>query len=169
MATFSVHTTGAPYSDIKPCGRVFRSPHRLRPVLVRISAPWLGLAARAAGILAIVALAVAVGAPPLPVAGGVVAFMLSMAMEACQFRRRSLARRGFQLADVVEASRTPSGRYPLPGPQLLGQVPEPSRSGRFRAVIQRVENVGLFERGSSSVSRDHRLWVREPALGSKSF
>ncbi len=97
MATFSVHTRGAPDSEITLVREGFSlTAFIFGPFWFAVQRAWLGLAAWMAGMLTIVALAAAVGAPPLPVAGASVAFMLLMAMEACQFRRRSLTRRGFQ-------------------------------------------------------------------------
>ena len=149
MATFSVHTRGAPYSDIKLVREGFSlTAFVFGPFWFAFQRAWLGLAAWAAGILAIVALAVAVGAPPLPVAGGVVAFMLLMAMEACQFRRRSLARRGFKLADVVEASRRHEADIRFLARSFSDRSQSGAAPGVSRPSSQRVENVGLFLNGA---------------------
>ena len=99
-------------------------------------------------MLTIVALAAAVGAPPLPVAGASVAFMLLMAMEACQFRRRSLTRRGFKLADVVEASRRHEADIRFLARSFSGRSQGGALPGASRPPSQRVETVGLFLNGA---------------------
>jgi Protein of unknown function (DUF2628) len=149
MATFSVHTRGAPDSEITLVREGFSvTAFIFGPFWFAFQRAWLGLAAWVGGMLTIIALAAAVGAPPLPVAGAIVAFMLLMALEACQFRRRSLARRGFKLADVVETSRRNEADIRFLARSLSGQAQGGALPGASRPQSQRVETVGLFLNGT---------------------
>jgi hypothetical protein len=148
MAIYSVHTTDAPGATTLVREGFSLPAFVFGPFWFAWRRAWLGATAWLIGSLSIAGLAVLAGAPPLVTMTAIVAFMFLMGLEACQFRRRSLARRGFVLADVVEASGRQDAEIRFHARGLSGQAQPAAQPGASRPPSQRVETVGLFLNGA---------------------
>lgn len=149
MATYSVHTKDASAGDLTLVRDGFCLPAFLfGPFWFAWRRAWLGATIWVLGVAGIGVLTAATGAPELPAAAATVAFMLLMAMEAGQFRRRALTRRGYKLADVVEARGRNEADIRFLARSISQRTRNEAQPGVHRLPPQRVENVGLFLNGT---------------------
>lgn len=149
MATYSVHTGDAPEGEIKLVREGF-SPTALLfgPFWFAWSRAWLGLAVWLAGASAILAAAIALNAIGAPLIAALAVFILLMALEASQFRRRSLLRRGFAVADFVEAADREEAEIRYLARRVSNQERRDVPPSTHRLQPQRTEAVGLFLSGA---------------------
>lgn len=148
MATFSVHTGDAPDSSLTLVRDGFSLPALLLgPLWFVWTRAWLGafLWVLGVGIVAAVGAARWVGVEAALAAA--LSLHMFMALEASEFRRRSLIRRGRRLADIVDARnraeaeiRYLARRFAASNQNMSQPVP--------RAQGQRAEAVGLFLNGA---------------------
>lgn len=149
MATYSVHTRDAPEGEIKLV-RERLSPTALLfgPFWFAWIRAWLGLAIWLAGVSAIIAAATALNATGETLAAALAVFIILMALEAPQFRRRSLHRRGFAVADFVEAADRGEAEIRYLARRLSKHSPQHLSASAHRLQPQRTEAVGLFLSGA---------------------
>ncbi|MFN3890043.1 MAG: DUF2628 domain-containing protein [Beijerinckiaceae bacterium] len=140
MASFSVLTRDAPASlSLVRDGFSF-SAFIFGPFWFAWTRAWLGFVMWIAGAAAIITISRVMGMGAELIAGAIFTFTLLMALEASEFRRRSLVRRGYRLVDVVEAhsgneaevrflarrySEAPVGAPGSPAPRLAPYRAEP--------------------------------------------
>ncbi len=109
---------------------------------------WLGFFCWLIGILSIVAVYVALNLGAEIALLAVFAFMLLMGLEASEFRLRSLLRRGYRFADVVEAQNVNEAEIRYLARHLSTRSPAAPASLPARMTPHRAEPVGLFLNGT---------------------
>lgn len=109
---------------------------------------WLGVFGWLIGVVSIIAVCVALGLGGEIALGAVFAFMLLMGLEASEFRLRSLLRRSYRLADVVEAQNVNEAEIRYLARHLSRRAPGVSANLPARMTPQRAEPVGLFLNGT---------------------
>jgi hypothetical protein len=148
MASYSVLTKDAP-ADLALVREGFTFfAFLLGPIWFAWKRAWLGAAVTIAGILSITALFVAVGAAPGALAAAIIAFMLLMGLEAPEFIRRALVRRGYQVADVVVCNNWNEAEVRFLARRLSAQQSGDALNRHSRVPSHRAETVGLFFNGS---------------------
>lgn len=148
MASYGVLTKDAPIGmELVREGFSF-SAFLFGPLWFAGSRAWLGATVWIIGAASIAALSVAFAAGAGALLMAIVTFMFLMGLEASEFRRRSLIRRGYRLADIVEAHdrneaqvRFLARRFSAPA---AGGPPNPHP----RLSPHRAETVGLFLNGT---------------------
>jgi hypothetical protein len=148
MASFSVLTRDAPTSlSLVRDGFSF-SAFLLGPVWFAWSRAWLGFVVWIAGVGAIIAVSWVAGLSPGVVVAAILAFMFLMGLEACEFRRRSFTRRGYRVADVVEAHGPNEAEVRFLARRLSETPVDAPGSPAPRLTPYRAEPVGLFFNGT---------------------
>ncbi|MDP2356551.1 MAG: DUF2628 domain-containing protein [Beijerinckiaceae bacterium] len=107
---------------------------------------WLGAILWCGGVALTVTGGAMLGVGPGYYLGAVFIFMCLMALEASRFRQRSLMRRGYQLADIVEARDQNEAEIRF----LARQAPALARPREFhvRPGPRNGEAIGLFLNGT---------------------
>ena len=109
---------------------------------------WLGAGFWLSGITLIAGAALATRIPPGALILAIVVFAGLMAMEASELRKRSLTRRGYQTADVVEAHGASEAEIRFLARHASALGVEADSPARARPGAQKVETVGLFLSGT---------------------
>lgn len=150
MSTYSVHTKGASDSSPVLVREGFSLPaFLLGPISFMLRRAWLGVLVWAAGMASLAMLGVTTNTAPGALATAALVFMFLMAMEAPQFQRRSLARRGYILADVVEAANRNEAEMRFFARGVSAESRNvPGEPAKVRPTAQRNESVGLFLSGA---------------------
>lgn len=109
---------------------------------------WLGAGFWLSGLALIAGAALATRIPPAALVVAIVAFAGLMAMEASELRKRSLTRRGYRAADVVEAHGAREAEIRFLARHVTALGAEGVRPSPFRPGGQKAETVGLFLSGT---------------------
>lgn len=148
MASYSVLTKDAPGGLVLVRERFRVAAFLFGPLWFAWKRAWLGLVAWAAGVASIVSLGVFLRITPEALIAATLAFMFLMALEAPQFQRRSLLRRGFRLDDLVEASDMNEAEVRFIARHLAQRAVDRPAHALTRAQTTRSEEVGLFLNGT---------------------
>lgn len=148
MASYSVLTTEAPGDFVLVRERFRFAAFLCGPIWFASKRAWLGLVSWMSGVGAIVSLGLLLRIAPEALTAAVVAFMFLMALEAPQFHRRSLRRRGFRLEDVVEAGDRNEAEVRYLARHLPQRADDKAAHALTRTQASRSETVGLFLNGT---------------------
>jgi hypothetical protein len=109
---------------------------------------WLGACLWLLGAALISGFALLARLPAEAVIAAFAAFAGLMALEASEFRRRSLIGRGYRIVDTVEAHATSEAEIRFLARHVVAPRAEMVRLAPSRQGAQKAENVGLFLNGT---------------------
>ena len=146
MASYSVLIKEAPAS-LSLVREGFTLPALLfGPFWFAFRRAWLGAILWCGGVALIVSVGMVLDVAPGLYAGAVFVFMCLMAMEASGFRERSMMRRLYQLADIVEARDQNEAEIRFLARQAPASVCPPKL--QLRPGPRNGEAIGLFLNGT---------------------
>jgi len=148
MASYNVLVKDPP-GDLTPVRDGYSGfAHVAGPFWFAWNRAWLGLCLWLVGGTLIGGLAFVARLPAEAMVAAFGVFAGLMALEASEFKRRSLMRRGYRIVDTIEAHDAREAEIRFLARHVASPSAEAVRFAPTRQSAQRAENVGLFLNGT---------------------